>query len=205
MYGFGDDRNPANDTVSVMEEILIEYITDIVRLSSIGQLIPFDLLCLCSVRPLRGLRERTVFLSMICAGHCRGPQMQRSLPVWRSYCSCRKTSNVLAHSSKSRTYNRQRDCNYGVRLSISVTALHSGHSVSVDGCELEEWFFLLLVGLQIRGHICVVEPSKYLSPQWMASGDHGLITLALLFQRYRSVDVIQSWGAHVGNRCHVLK
>jgi len=33
MYGFGDDRNPANDTVSVMEEILIEYITDIVRLT----------------------------------------------------------------------------------------------------------------------------------------------------------------------------
>ena len=30
MYGFGDDRNPANDTVSVMEEILIEYITDVV-------------------------------------------------------------------------------------------------------------------------------------------------------------------------------
>ena len=31
MYGFGDDRNPANDTVNVMEEILIEYIVDIVR------------------------------------------------------------------------------------------------------------------------------------------------------------------------------
>jgi len=29
MYGFGDDRNPANDTVNVMEEILIEYITDV--------------------------------------------------------------------------------------------------------------------------------------------------------------------------------
>ncbi len=33
MYGFGDDRNPANDTVNVMEEILIEYITDVVRVS----------------------------------------------------------------------------------------------------------------------------------------------------------------------------
>ena len=31
MYGFGDDRNPATDTVNVMEEILIEYITDVVR------------------------------------------------------------------------------------------------------------------------------------------------------------------------------
>ena len=32
MYGFGDDRNPANDTVNVMEEILIEYIVDVVGL-----------------------------------------------------------------------------------------------------------------------------------------------------------------------------
>jgi len=32
MYGFGDDRNPANDAVNVMEEILIEYITDVVRI-----------------------------------------------------------------------------------------------------------------------------------------------------------------------------
>lgn len=31
MYGFGDDRNPANDTVNVMEEILVEYIMDVVR------------------------------------------------------------------------------------------------------------------------------------------------------------------------------
>jgi len=29
MYGFGDDRNPASDTVNVMEEILIEYIIDV--------------------------------------------------------------------------------------------------------------------------------------------------------------------------------
>ncbi|KAJ6630831.1 transcription initiation factor IID, 18kD subunit-domain-containing protein [Mycena sp. CBHHK59/15] len=29
MYGFGDDRNPATDTVTVMEDILIEYITDV--------------------------------------------------------------------------------------------------------------------------------------------------------------------------------
>ncbi|KAF7793132.1 hypothetical protein EIP86_004241 [Pleurotus ostreatoroseus] len=33
MYGFGDDRTPASDTVDVMEEILIEYIIDISRLS----------------------------------------------------------------------------------------------------------------------------------------------------------------------------
>lgn len=31
MYGFGDDRNPASDTVNVMEEILVEFIVDVVR------------------------------------------------------------------------------------------------------------------------------------------------------------------------------
>ena len=36
MYGFGDDRNPANDTVGVMEEILIEYITDVVCFFSLS-------------------------------------------------------------------------------------------------------------------------------------------------------------------------
>lgn len=33
MYGFGDDRNPATDTVNVMEEILVEFIVDVVRSS----------------------------------------------------------------------------------------------------------------------------------------------------------------------------
>ncbi|OJT15725.1 Transcription initiation factor TFIID subunit 13 [Trametes pubescens] len=36
MYGFGDDRNPANDTVNVMEEILIEYIVDVCQTASSG-------------------------------------------------------------------------------------------------------------------------------------------------------------------------
>ena len=35
MYGFGDDKQVANDTVNVMEEILIEYIVDLVRLCPI--------------------------------------------------------------------------------------------------------------------------------------------------------------------------
>ncbi|EIW85163.1 transcription initiation factor IID 18 kDa subunit, partial [Coniophora puteana RWD-64-598 SS2] len=29
MYGFGDDRNPASDTVNVMEEMLVEFIADV--------------------------------------------------------------------------------------------------------------------------------------------------------------------------------
>lgn len=31
MYGFGDDKQVSADTVAVMEEILIEYIVDVVR------------------------------------------------------------------------------------------------------------------------------------------------------------------------------
>jgi len=33
MYGFGDDRNPASDTVNVMEDILIEFIIDVCQSS----------------------------------------------------------------------------------------------------------------------------------------------------------------------------
>lgn len=33
MYGFGDEKIVAADTVNVMEEIVIEYITDLVRIS----------------------------------------------------------------------------------------------------------------------------------------------------------------------------
>ena len=32
MYGFGDEKIVAADTVNVMEEIVIEYITDLVRI-----------------------------------------------------------------------------------------------------------------------------------------------------------------------------
>ena len=110
MYGFGDDRNPANDTVSVMEEILIEYITDIVSLVLITSIYPSDILS--SAKLLRGHRERTAFPSMTCAGHCHAQRMQRSLPVWKNFCSCKRTLNAHAHSSRSRTYSKQRDFDF---------------------------------------------------------------------------------------------
>lgn len=31
MYAFGDAKEPASDSVDVMEDILIEYLTDVVR------------------------------------------------------------------------------------------------------------------------------------------------------------------------------
>ncbi len=30
MYGFGDDINPRNDTVELVEELILEYLTDVV-------------------------------------------------------------------------------------------------------------------------------------------------------------------------------
>ena len=36
MYGFGDDPDPAPDTVNVMEEILMEYIADVVSTIRLG-------------------------------------------------------------------------------------------------------------------------------------------------------------------------
>lgn len=55
MFGFGDDRNPANDTVNVMEEILVEYIVDVVsssllisiRLNHVCRLNAFERPSLC--------------------------------------------------------------------------------------------------------------------------------------------------------------
>jgi hypothetical protein len=77
MYGFGDDRNPANDTVNVMEEILIEYITDVVRFC------PYDgdafmILTLPSVLQPVPRRERQDYPSKIYERHSLVPQMPRS-------------------------------------------------------------------------------------------------------------------------------
>lgn len=41
MYGFGDDKHVAHDSVAVMEEILIEYIVDVVSLICVS-VIPFS-------------------------------------------------------------------------------------------------------------------------------------------------------------------
>lgn len=36
MYSFGDVFDPQTDTVQVMEDLLTDYITDLVRLTSLG-------------------------------------------------------------------------------------------------------------------------------------------------------------------------
>lgn len=59
MYGFGDDRNPANDTVNVMEEILIEYISDVVSYITLAHLPPGSL---CAVPTSWGFYPEVAFI-----------------------------------------------------------------------------------------------------------------------------------------------
>jgi hypothetical protein len=92
MYGFGDDRNPSNDTVNVMEEILIEYITDVVSRSrhfSLTLIANLD----CSAKspgPTPGGHD---CLSKTFAKPYLTPLMRRNWPVWKSSFSCKKTSS----------------------------------------------------------------------------------------------------------------
>ena len=90
MYGFGDDRNPGNDTVNVMEEILIEFITDVVRVTA-QTLVAGVPNIINSARLLVLNQRKHGYPSKICAGYCRGQQMQKCLHEWKSFCSCRKT------------------------------------------------------------------------------------------------------------------
>jgi hypothetical protein len=105
MYGFGDDRAPAADTVAMMEETLLEYIVDVVRPphphTHHDALTPGA----SSARPRRpGARRGCP--SRTCGARSRAPRTRRSLRAWRSCCSCRRTSSVRARSSTTRTSPR---------------------------------------------------------------------------------------------------
>lgn len=81
MYGFGDDRNPANDTINVMEKILVEYIADVVCITgvcfhrSLLTLILFNI----SVRLLRNQDVKTDFRLRTCEKLFLVLQMQKKL------------------------------------------------------------------------------------------------------------------------------
>jgi hypothetical protein len=101
MYGFGDDRNPANDAVNVMEEILIEYITDVVRFERLSMYLYMNLMNV-SARRLRLLLERQDWLSKTCEKPFRALRMLRSWREWKSCSLCRRISNEPVPSSKIR-------------------------------------------------------------------------------------------------------
>lgn len=102
MYGFGDDRNPANDTINVMEEILVEYIADVVRITgvcfhrSLLTLILFNI----SVRLLRDQAVKTDFRLRTCEKLFLVLRMQKSLLVWKNSYSLKKILSGQGSSSK---------------------------------------------------------------------------------------------------------
>lgn len=101
MYGFGDDRNPANDTVGVMEEILIEYITDVVSF------FPCQIFYRISTKNSANLplvlHESHVYRSTIFVAFYQDQQMQRNLQEWKSSFSCKKILNAHEPNSKNPT------------------------------------------------------------------------------------------------------
>jgi len=102
MYGFGDDRNPANDTVGVMEEILIEYITDVVCFFSLS-IFFYKALNKHSAKLPLVLQESHVYRSTIFVAFYQDQQMQRNLQEWKSSFSCKKILNEHEPNLKSPT------------------------------------------------------------------------------------------------------
>lgn len=120
MYGFGDDRNPGNDTVNVMEEILVEFITDVVCVMGFTSVRVSDNTC-CSARPQVAHLKKHDYRSKTYVGLCQDQQMQRNLPGWKNCCSCRRTLNVQEPSLKNQTWVKQKHTDNGLLLSIIVT------------------------------------------------------------------------------------
>lgn len=111
MFGFGDDRNPANDTVNVMEEILVEYIADVV--SAHRYLLPAQTLSTISMSPPSTLTLPSVkapslpharhgYLSKTYGELCPDRLMRRSWLEWRNCSSCRRISSVRGLSLTTR-------------------------------------------------------------------------------------------------------
>ncbi|EMS57008.1 Transcription initiation factor TFIID subunit 13 [Triticum urartu] len=68
MYGFGDDPNPLPETVALVEDIVVEYVTDLVHkaenvASKRGKLLTEDFLYLIR-KDMRKLHRSTELLSM---------------------------------------------------------------------------------------------------------------------------------------------
>lgn len=101
MYGFGDDRNPSHDSVNVLEEILVEYIVDVVCDPHFISLISIRTHRTHSVKQLSLLERRRDCPLKTFGERCRDLPMRRSWLEWKSCFSCRKILSELVPSSKS--------------------------------------------------------------------------------------------------------
>lgn len=97
MYAFGDVKEPANDTIDVMEEILMEYLVDVV---SNGRS------WCCQTQSLRAVSviqhspqvARREYRSKISGVHSAGMRTERSWHVLKNFFSCRTIYEELGNS-----------------------------------------------------------------------------------------------------------
>ena len=141
MYGFGDDRNPANDTVNVMEEILIEYITDVVCFQALSFPNVQNVLHVPianSAKLQRAHLRKLVFQSMTSAAPFLARRTRTSSPGWRSYCSCKRTSNVQGPNSRNlmstipRVFDGRNPLSY-ISRTVFSRSTHSALSAYLHG------------------------------------------------------------------------
>lgn len=98
MYGFGDDFYGTPESVSVMEDILIEFITNVASTSLSLHTTPTNY---CSVIPQRVPVRRAACKLKISVASSPDHPTTRSWPVWRSFSSCRRTSSEPARHSRT--------------------------------------------------------------------------------------------------------
>lgn len=91
MFGFGDDYYSSPETASVMEDILIEYITNVVRFTNKHSLQPTRIV-FSALLPLVH-QKRAVSKWKISVESSQDLQTTRNWPEWRSFSSCKKISN----------------------------------------------------------------------------------------------------------------
>lgn len=102
MYAFGDDRNPASDTVSVMEEILVEYILDLVSFLLSSFLFHLSTVFSAIQQPTLQPDVKHGSLLMICGERYRVLKTRNNLRVWRNYCSCKRISGEQGNNLRRR-------------------------------------------------------------------------------------------------------
>lgn len=128
MYGFGDDRNPGNDTVNVMEEILIEFITDVVwhtrRVLQTKYSMVFH-----SATPQLVLARKSAYLWKIFVEPFHDQRTRRNSRGWKSFSSCKRISNALGP--------RYRICPHKcTSASISIGPLPPTTRKAPDNCQV---------------------------------------------------------------------
>lgn len=107
MYAFGDMKEPANDTVEVMEEILIEYLVDVV--SYLTSHLEHSSTHALSLTPHSPPLVRLEYRSKTLDVPWEDMPMERNWHGWRSSFSCKMTYEGLGSSFPQRKKSWRKD------------------------------------------------------------------------------------------------